>query len=154
MTTRVHKFVPVDARHVPTSNNVSTTLTWLQSNVDAYQIEAVQLGHITFFDCGGGLDLVACPHCRRDIGGPLWKDWMDESCTLETGFTLTERLLPCCRTSVRLDQLYFDPLCAFGSFAIEITDTMKTWLDDEFAALQVELAKRLSCALQRIDAQY
>jgi hypothetical protein len=140
-------------RHVPPSDAVAAALTWAQQHVDAREIAACTPGHIIFFDCGAGLDLVGCPHCRKDIG-PLWKDWMDQSCELATGFTLTERMLPCCGKPVRLDQLVFDGFCAFGSFAIEITDTMTNLSEEEFAALQHKLEARLDCKVLRVDAHY
>jgi hypothetical protein len=154
VSTRIHSFVPVNVRHVPLPFTVTLALDWLRQTIDAREISACTPGHIIFFDCGEGLDLVGCPHCRKDIGGPLWKDWMDESCTLETGFTLTGRVLPCCGKSARLDQLVFDGLCVFGSFAIEITDTMTNLSDDEFAMLGAELQARLQCRLVGVDAHY
>jgi hypothetical protein len=84
----------------------------------------------------------------------MWKDWMDQSCELTTGFTLTKRTLSCCGKPVRLDQLVFDGLCAFGSFAIEITDTMTNLSDDAFATLHQGLQARLECKLLRADAHY
>jgi hypothetical protein len=111
-------------------------------------------GHVTFFYCGADLDLVGCPHCRKDIGGPLWKDLMDQSSEQGAGFTLTERMLPCCGKPVRPDQLVFDPPCAFGSFAIEVTDPLRTLSDGEWNSRMRELEARLQCLLQRVDAHY
>jgi hypothetical protein len=133
---------------------VGSALDWLRKTIGARIIDACVPRHVIFFDCGAGLDLVGCPHCQQDIGGPLWKEWMDQSCELETGFKLTERMLPCCAKLVRLDRLVFDPLCAFGSFAIQIADTMTTLSEDEWATLQQELQTHLACPLRRVDAHY
>jgi hypothetical protein len=79
---------------------------------------------------------------------------MDASWTESSGFTLTERQLPCCGKTACLDALYFDPKCAFSSFEIAITDTMTTLPDGELDALMRQLEIRLGCPLQRIDAHY
>jgi hypothetical protein len=154
MSTRIHRFVPLDVCHVPAAAEIEDALSWLGSKVPAYKINAEAPGHITFIDCGGGLDIVACPKCRTDVGGAFWKDWMDASWTEAGGFTLTERQLPCCGKIARLDALYFDPRCAFGSFEIAITDTMTTLSDEELDALMRQIEMRLGCPLQRVDAHY
>jgi hypothetical protein len=154
MSTRLHRFVPVDVHHVPAAAAIETALSWLKSHVAAYKIEAGTPGHITFIDCGGGLDVVACPACRTDVEASLWKDWMDASWADGSGFSLTERQLPCCGTTARLDALYFDPKCAFGSFEIAITDTMKTLSDAELEIVMAEVETRLDYKLHRVDAHY
>jgi hypothetical protein len=154
MSTRIHRFIPADTHHVPAPEKVSVTLEWLRAHVDAYKIDAISPGHIIFFDCGEGLDKVLCPVCGTDVGDPFWKDWMDSSYDEDAGFMLTLRALACCKTDVRLDQLVYDAPCTLGSFAIEITDTMKTWPDVEIEELMREIAQRLDCPLIRIDAHY
>jgi hypothetical protein len=154
MSTRMQRFVPVDAHHVPAAAQIESALSWLRSNVNAYKIEAEAPGNITFIDCGGGLDVVACPACRTEVESGFWKDWMDASWTQSGGFTLTDRQLPCCGKTARLDALYFDPKCAFGSFEIAITDTLTTLTGEELSALMRQLETRLMCPLHRIDAHY
>jgi hypothetical protein len=154
MTTRLHKFVPHDIRHMPPAAAVDTALTWLRAAVDAYKIEAEAPGHIMFFDCGGGLDKIFCPCCKTEVDAELWKDWMDAAWTEDSGFTLTSRVLPCCGSSTSLEALGSEPLCAFGSFALVITDTMTTLSDEEWASLSKELESRLQCSLVRVDAHY
>jgi hypothetical protein len=111
VSTCIHSFVPVDVRHAPPPSAVASALSWLRKSISARIIDANTPGHVIFFDCGEGIDLVGCPHCRKDFGGPLWKDWMDQSCEQGAGFTLTERMLPCCGKCARLDQLVFDAPC-------------------------------------------
>jgi hypothetical protein len=154
MSTRMHRFVPLDVRHVPAATETEDALSWLRSKVAAYKIEALKPGHITFIDCGGGLDVVACPSCKTDVGGEFWKDWMDGSWTEAGGFDLTGRQLPCCGKTARLEALYFDPKCAFGSFEIAITDTMTTMSEAELDTLKRDLEIKLGCPLHRIDAHY
>lgn len=154
MSTRLHRFVPLDVQHIPPAAAIETARTWLAGAIAAYKVEAVTPGHITFFDCGGGLDRIFCPHCKTELDTELWKDWMDASWSKAAGFTLTARKLACCGQTVRLDALGSDPLCAFGSFALVITDTMKSLSDAEFLAIQAELETRLGCALQQVDAHY
>ncbi len=154
MSTRIHNLIPRDIYFIPDAADVARTVSWLISRIEAYKIVAVTPGHLIFFDCGGGLDTVCCPICGADIGDPLWKDWMDTSYSQTNGFTLSTRTLACCGSSVQLDQLVFDAPCAFGSFAIEITDTMATLTDEERADLLRETEMRLGCPLIWIDAHY
>jgi hypothetical protein len=79
---------------------------------------------------------------------------MDENYTKDAGFALTSRTLACCSADVRLDQLIFDAHCAFGSFGIDMTDTMTTLSDGEVAALMKQVEVLLSCKLQHVDAHY
>ncbi len=154
MSTRIHRFVPSDIDFVPPSAATAATITWLKTMVDAYLIEATEPDHITFFDCGAGLETVSCPTCGVDIGDLLWKDWMDASYAEATGFTMSQKTLACCETTVALNQLIFDAPCAFGRFAIEITDTLTSLTDDEVAQLMNEAGSKLGSALMRIDAHY
>jgi hypothetical protein len=153
MSIRMHRFIPLDPHFIPLDVNVQTALIWLRSHIDAYQIETVIPEHIIFFDCGGIFDDVLCPQCRKDIG-PLWKQWMDESYTQDAGFALSSRALDCCGADVRLDQLIFDAHCAFGSFGIDMTDTMTTLSDAEVTALMEQAEVLLSCKVQHVDAHY
>jgi hypothetical protein len=154
LSTRLHRFVPRDVRHVPPAAAVEQALQWLKANVDAYKIEVEAPGHVTFFDCGGGLDKIFCPHCKMELGAEAWKDWMDSAWTETKGFNLTTRLLDCCGKSASLENLGFDPVCAFGSFALVITDPTTTWSDDDFDTTLRKLETLLGCPLQRVDAHY
>jgi hypothetical protein len=154
MSTHLHRFVPRDVRHVPPAATVEQALQWLQTTVDAHKIEVEAAGHVTFFDCGDGLDQIFCPHCKTEIGAEAWKDWMDAAWKVATGFDLTTRVLDCCGKPSSLDALGSDPLCAFGSFALVITDPMTTWSDDDFDTTLRKLEALLGCPLQRVDAHY
>jgi hypothetical protein len=154
MSTHLHRFVSCDVRHVPPAAAVEQALQWLQTTVQAHKIEVEAPGHVTFFDCGGGLDTIFCPHCKTELGAEAWKDWMDTAWKGATGFDLTTRVLDCCGKPTSLDALGSDPLCAFGSFALVITDTTTTWSDDECDATRRKLERLLGCPLQRVDAHY
>jgi hypothetical protein len=154
MSTRLHRFVPRDVRHVPPAAAVEQALQWLQTAVDAHKIEVEAPGHVTFFDCGVGLDKIFCPHCKTELGAAAWQDWMDAAWRGATGFELTTRVLDCCGRPTSLDALGSDPLCAFGSFALTITDPMTTWSDDDLNTMLSRLENLLSCPLHRVDAHY
>jgi hypothetical protein len=154
LSTRLHRFVPRDVRHVPPAATSEDALQWLKTNIDAYKIEVEAPGYVTFFDCGGGLDKIFCPHCKTELGAEAWKDWMDSAWTETNGFTLTSRALNCCGKPTNLDALGFDPLCAFGSFALVVTDTMMALADEDLETIRFTLQNMLGCRLQRVDAQY
>jgi hypothetical protein len=154
MSTHVHRLIPLDPYVVPGATDIQAAVAWLHTQIKAYRIEAVTPGHVTFFDCGGGLDTVLCPNCHTDVGDPLWKDWMDDSYIDGAGFTLTKRTLACCGSEIGLDALKFDAHCAFGSFGIDITDTMTTLGESELKAQMDHVATILACPLQRVDARY
>jgi hypothetical protein len=79
---------------------------------------------------------------------------MDTAWSPEAGFTLTSRVLDCCNATVSLESLGSDPACAFGSFALVVTDTKNTYSDDELDAMMKELQAMLKCRLHRVDAHY
>jgi hypothetical protein len=146
--------VPRDVRHVPPAAAVEQALQWLQTTVDAYKIEVEVPGHVTFFDCGGGLDKIFCPHCKTELGAEAWKDWMDAAWNGATGFGLTTRALDCCGKPTGIDALGSDPLCAFGSFALVVTDTRTTWSDGHLDVVLRRLETLLGCPLHLVDAHY
>jgi hypothetical protein len=154
MSTRLHRFVPRDVRHVPTPAKAAVGLAWLRTEIAADKIEAEAPGHITFFDCGGGLDKIFCPSCQTEVDAELWKDWMDAAWTEGAGFTLTSRVLACCSTAISLEALGSAPLCVFGSFALVITDPMTTPSDAELRVMLHKLEAMLGCPLHRVDAHY
>jgi hypothetical protein len=154
MSTRLHRFVPRDVRHVPPAAAVEQALQWLQTTVDAYKIEVEVPGHVTFFDCGGGFDKIFCPHCKTELGAEAWKDWMDAAWNGATGFVLTTRALDCCGKPTGIDALGSDPLCAFGSFALVVTDTRTTWSDGHLDVVLRRLETLLGCPLHLVDAHY
>jgi hypothetical protein len=139
---------------VPPAAAVEQALQWLQSTVNAYKIEIEAPGHVTFFDSGGGLAKIFCPHCKTELGAEAWKDWMDAAWKGATGFELATRVLNCCGRPTSLEALGSNPLCAFGSFALIITDPLTTWSDEDPNTMLRELETVLSCPLHRVDAQY
>jgi hypothetical protein len=154
MSTRLHRFVSRDVRHMPPASAIEAALNWLRSLIAAYKIEVEATGHVTFSDCGGGLDKILCPHCKTEVDAAAWKDWMDSAWTGGTEFNLTSRVLACCNTSTSLENLGSDPVCAFGSFAVVITDPVTTWSDGDLDAVLRRLETVLGCPLQRVDAHY
>jgi hypothetical protein len=154
MSTRLHRFVPRDVRHVPPAAAVEQALQWLQTAVDAYKIEVEAPGHVTFFDCGCGLDKIFCPDCKAEVGAATWKDWMDSAWKGATDFDLTTRALDCCGKPASLDALGSDPLCAFGSFALVATDTRTTWSDGDREAVLRRLETLLGFPLHLVEAHY
>jgi hypothetical protein len=154
MSTRLHRFVPRDVRHVPPAAAVEQALQWLRSKVQAYKIEVEAPGHVTFFDCGGGLDKIFCTDCKAEVDAEVWKDWMDSAWKGTIGFELTTRVLDCCGKPASLDALGADPLCAFGSFALVVTDTRTTWSENDRDVALRKLESLLGCPLHRVDAHY
>jgi thiol-disulfide isomerase/thioredoxin len=154
MTTRIWSFLPVDMNHVPKAADVENAVHWLREAMPAYKVEAIDHGKVAFFDCGGNMGATFCPHCKTELSAPDWSAWMTEDYDDADGFTFSTRNMLCCKTPVRLDEIIFENTCMFGRFAIQITDTMKTYSEEEIVGFEERLVTHLGCALRHLEAHY
>jgi hypothetical protein len=60
----------------------------------------------------------------------------------------------CCGTETTLNKIKDDYPCMFGRFAIQVTDTMKTYSDVEMDQFRSEIATRLGCPIRYLEARY
>jgi hypothetical protein len=154
MTTRIWSFLPVDMHHVPSADATLAAVTWLRIAMPAYKVEAVDHGKIAFFDCGGNMGATLCPECRTEMGAQEWSDWMTKDYSETDGFRFSTRRMSCCGVSLTLDRIVFENLCMFGRFGIAVTDTMKTYSEDDMNRFATELADRLGCSIRYLEAHY
>jgi hypothetical protein len=60
--------------------------------------------------------------------------------------------MSCCKRQVQLDEITFENTCMFGRFAIQITDTMKTYSEEEIVGFEERLVTHLGCPLRHLEA--
>jgi hypothetical protein len=154
MTTRIWSFLPIEMAHVPQAAAVERAVQWLREAVPAYKVEALDHGKITFFDCGGNMGATYCPHCKTELSGSDWSVWMTKDYSETTGFIFSTRIMPCCQSPARLDEIVFENICMFGRFAIQVTDTMKTYSEYEITNVEKSIAFYLGCPLRHLEAHY
>ncbi len=53
MSTNILRLIPGNVHFLSAADAVSVAVAWLKAHIDAYRIEAVSPGHVTFFGCGG-----------------------------------------------------------------------------------------------------
>jgi hypothetical protein len=154
MTTRIWSFLPVDMHHVPSTEAVEAAVTWLRVAMPAYKVEAIDHGKITFFDCGGNMGATFCPECKTEVKASEWSDWMTKDYSEKEGFCFSKRQMSCCGASLTLDKIAFENLCMFVRFGIAVTDTMKTYSEDDMNRFAAELADQLGCPIRYLEAHY
>jgi thiol-disulfide isomerase/thioredoxin len=154
MTTRIWSFLPVDMNHVPEATAIENAVHWLREAMPAYKVEAIDHGKIAFFDCGGNMGATYCPHCRTEMSAPVLSDWMTDDYDAAKGFTFSIRAMPCCGSQARLDDIAFENTCMFGRFAIQVTDTLKTYSEKEILGFEERLVNHLGCPLRHLEAHY
>jgi hypothetical protein len=154
VTTRIWTFLPVELDHVPPPKSVAAARDWLREAMPAYKVEDIDHGKITFFDCGGNMGSTYCPGCNAELSAPDWSDWMTQDYDEEKGFHFSTRVMHCCKMPARLDGIVFENPCMFGRFAIQVTDTMKTYSETEITDVKNRLADTLGCPMRYLEAHY
>lgn len=154
MTTRIWSFLPVNILFVPESSAVSGCVEWLRHAMPAYKVEAVDHQKIVLFDCGGNMGSTYCPNCDSEVEAEEWANWMTHDYDEKNGFLFSSRKLKCCGVETTLDEIKFENLSMFGRFAIQVTDTFKTYSDVEMLQFQTEIALRLGCPMRYLEAHY
>jgi len=82
---------------------------------DAEDITAETSEEVRFFDCGENFQQIGCPNCAAEIDLKWWHARMDDDVE-EGSFRLARSVLPCCGTSVTLNDLEYVWPQAFGRF--------------------------------------
>jgi hypothetical protein len=140
--------------YAPSAETTEAALTWLRTAMPAYKVEAIDHGKVAFFDCGGNMGSTFCPECKTEMDASDWSDWMTKDYSETGGFHFSERRMLCCGSSLTLDKIIFENPCMFGRFGIAVTDTMKTYSEDDMNRFAVELADHLGCPVRYLEAHY
>jgi hypothetical protein len=154
MTTRIWSFLPVDMLFVPKAKAVADCIVWLRSAMPAYKVEAIQHHKIAFFDCGSNMGSTHCPHCKSEVDAEEWANWMTHDYDEKYGIQYSSRKMKCCGVESTLDKIEFENPCMFGRFAVQVTDTMKTYSEVEMARFQRLIASKLGCQIRYLEAHY
>src|SRR5438552_17994093 len=85
---------------------------------DADDIKARVSHKVKFFDCGGNLERILCPSCKKKLPEEWWEKRMDED-NKNGGFRLAKYPTPCCQALRTLHELVYDWPQGFGQFALD-----------------------------------
>jgi hypothetical protein len=154
MSTRIWSFLPIDMLFVPQPDAVASCVEWLRHAMPAYKVAAVDHQKIEFFDCGGNMGSTYCPNCNSEIEAEEWGEWMTHDYDEQRGFEFSTRKLKCCGAEITLDKIKDEYPCMFGRFAIQVTDTLKTYSDVEMERFRGDIAVRLGCPIRYLQAHY
>jgi hypothetical protein len=101
--------IPQDPRFVPTKKARDAAVRMLRALAPrADEITSGVDDEVSFRDCGGNFESVACPRCRKKIELETWQGWMFEDGPDDGGFRLGPLTTPCCKTEVTLNDLVYD----------------------------------------------
>lgn len=135
--------VPDDPRYVPGEDRQERSRQRLSEMApDADEVECVNSKCVQFFDNGSNLEVVRCPQCKSEISTDWWGKRMDDD--YKDGFRLASYEMPCCKSSLSLDQLIYDWPIAFGRFALSARNPDMRQIQHEQVS---ELGALLDCRL-------
>ncbi|MFH9662381.1 hypothetical protein ACH4NF_04600 [Streptomyces sp. NPDC017248] len=81
---------------------------------------------MTFVDCGGNLEQVACPRCDSVLD----RTWLRDRVSDVAGAGTLAVVLPCCGTGLSLNDLVYRDPCGFARFDISVWNPGRSWLTD------------------------
>lgn len=144
------RIIPCDARFVVSALRGQAVLQYLISHVDAYEIRMHRYDGLTFIDCGGNLESIACPVCRARLDTAWWSNAMSDAEDEQGLFGDLSVVLPCCGASSSLDQLAYNLECGFAQTEFDVTDARDDISDDVLS----EVGRLLGHPVRVIHARY
>ena len=141
------RLIPTDPRYAPEPAVQQAAVDLLRSVLpDADEVTSRLTGDVRFIDPGANLESVSCPSCGRDIQ-EWWTDIMDR--LWPTRFANLTATLPCCGSTVSLNDLHHELPAGFARFVLEARSPNAR----DLAAERLEALERaLGCRLRRIWA--
>src|SRR5580698_3325541 len=99
------RIIPEQPDFVPEEENQQRALSFLRQLAPRSQEIRTTVGdRIGFVDCGENFESVACPSCGVVFEMAAWLRWMAEDFDGE-GFTLRNRVIPCCGAQHTMKEL-------------------------------------------------
>jgi hypothetical protein len=142
--------VPLDPRAVPSADEqgrVTAALEAIAPRADS--VNFITSSAVQFVDCGGNFESVSCPACGADTPLEWWQERMDED-FVDGGFLLHRYNLPCCSSSLALNELVYDSPQAFGRSKWEVLNPgIAEITDAELETLTLAAARALQVVWQR-----
>ena len=142
--------IPTDPHFVPSPAAAELARLRLEQLVpDAEDVTAVVNDSVEFIDQGSNFERVRCPHCGRVLAQEWWSDRFDQAEATE--FSALEVSVPCCGSSVSLNDLKYELPAGFAKFVLETMNPNVRDFPDEALA---DLSRDLGTPLRRIWAHY
>ena len=141
------RLVPSNPDAVPTPEASTSALNLLKAQNLGYEsVHAFVYTAPRFIDAGENWDGVKCPACGADVAA-WWTDAMD---TASNGnFLDLSADTPCCRKTVKLNELNYGWPVAFGRYVIQIANPDFTTIPDH---LLQQLQETLGYQLRTVSA--
>ena len=132
MSDTIIKIIPADPCFRVAEHKAQELVEFLQSRIAADRIKAVLHESPVFVDCGGNLERILCPFCKRALRFDWWGQAMNAA--YEHNFEKLSVTLPCCGRESSLNDLRYDFPCGFSYIEFAIlnprTELEKSCLDD------------------------
>ena len=145
MSDDVLSIIPTDPTWQPTEAAADRAIAILEGlapgagDLDV-EIEADFYDKITPVDPADNLARIGCPRCGRDIDLDWWHDLVETAVDEEDGFDTLDVVVPCCESTVSLNDLDYDWPAGFASFEIAVWNPDRGQLTDaELAAVAAAL---------------
>jgi hypothetical protein len=112
------RFIPVEPTYAPTATAAEEARLLLATLVpDADEVTATISDEIEFVDQGANFERVSCPRCGTKLEDDWWGDAVEVASA--GNFTRLEVTVPCCDSTLSLNDLDYDWPAGFAKFVLE-----------------------------------
>lgn len=148
MSDTIYKIIACEPDFEPTQEVGSNVVEHLKGCISADSVEIKQYGQVSFIDCGGNLESIACSCCGEELPFDWWGEAMEQAAQSE--FEELKVVVPCCNREVSLNELEYDFPCGFGRWEIEVRNPQGELTSE----IMQELTKILGVEVKVVKAHY
>lgn len=134
MSDYIVKLIPADPFITVSEQSFEKAMHYLERRVICDRVKSTISSTPMFIDCGENLERITCPNCGATIDFGWWGNVMNEA--YGRSFSSLETTLPCCKSSVSLNDLEYCFPCGFARFAIEILNPLHDIGDDVIRSVE------------------
>ena len=144
------RFIPMDPRYVPAAEAIEESRLYLARLApDADEVTAAVGDEINFIDQGANFERVSCPRCATELDKGWWGEEVERASA--AAFTWLEVTVPCCGSTLSLNDLDYEWPAGFARFVLEAMNPNVPDLAESDVAV---LSAMLGTPLRRIWTHY
>ncbi len=149
MSDNILRLIPVDPEFVPAASAQEKARDLLASLLpDADEVGTSVFDHVIFVDQGANYARVLCPNCGSELDRQWWQEMMNAAS--ETDFSQLQVTLPCCGSTLSLNELQYVSPAGFARYVLEARNPRGDIRDEDLRLL----GHILNSELKEIRAHY
>ena len=148
MADTVLKIIPDGPYFRVSQEALQQAVRYLREETEADSVTCSQSETPVFVDCGGNLERITCPVCKKPIDFSWWGSAMDQA--YANGFHDLRVKLPCCGEESALNALGYDSPCGFSCVSVQILNPSAHLTDRQITRIQELLGTAVRVITARV----